>query len=114
MKIDTSVYAPRRDWDGACWIDVDGTIIPVERCARHFDLVLKLREETGDNTLFSDDLYAAGLVHVGASILANCKPTELQIDAILWVGYEHEMVLKAIRDGVKSWKDWSVIHELVN
>lgn len=98
FKVDTSVYTPTTDWDGCCWLDRDGTIIPVPAYASHHTVKDRLSLKPYEITM--EAMWEAGYLHVSSWLAALREPTERQKDALFHLANHSQEVRKGIENGV--------------
>lgn len=97
LKVDCVIFRPidGGTWDGCCWLDRDGTVIPVRGYGWHNNLSEHLSGE--EEELWTDDLMKAGWLHVSSSLISAYPPTEKQKDVLFSM-----LSFDLVREGIKK------------
>ena len=107
FRVDTSIYTPGVEWDGCCWLDRDGTIIPVPNYGKHHCIVERLRVDCNED-VYQDQVLELGYMHVSNYLISAKEPTERQKDVLFHLANFSTRVREGIEEGVhEAYHVWS-------
>lgn len=107
FRVDTSIYTPGIEWDGSCWVDRDGTIIPVPGYGNHHYMVERLRVDCNED-VYQDQVLDLGYLHVSDNLISAREPTERQKDVLFHLANFSTIVREGIEEGVhEAYYVWS-------